>query len=138
MRATRTDKGCVAYRGNDMPCQRTISKEAGRRVHRRRNSDLSGILVIAAALIISFIILITDSFPAMAQSVQSDSDEQNKFYKSIIIETGDTLWNIAEEYITDDYDSIEEYVSALKEINNLSGDKILSGDTLIVSYNEVL
>ncbi|CDA97545.1 putative uncharacterized protein [Lachnospiraceae bacterium CAG:215] len=55
-------------------------------------------------------------------------------YKSIEIEQGDTLWELAEEYMTDDYLSVQEYVQDLKRMNHLTDDTIISGQHLIVAY----
>lgn len=108
------------------------------RKHHRIKNHKSGLKVftslmsvLSAAVLIAGI-LFTDGFMSLAQD---DFAETGKFYKSIVIEKGDTLWDIAEEYITDDYHTVEEYVSVLKDMNNLSGDKILAGDTLVVAYN---
>ena len=55
-----------------------------------------------------------------------------KYYKSIEIEEGDTLWGIAEEYMSDEYDSVQEYIAELKEINQLMTDDIQSANYLTV------
>lgn len=99
---------------------------------RRSKSVLSGLLGILTALLVISGILMSDSFLSQAQT---EPGAQGKFYKSITIEKGDTLWNIAEKYMTEDYDSIEDYVQTLKKMNNLTTDKILAGDKLIVAYN---
>lgn len=57
-----------------------------------------------------------------------------KYYKSIEIEEGDTLWGIAEEYMSDEYDSVQEYIAELKEINQLVTDDIQSANYLTVVY----
>ena len=57
-----------------------------------------------------------------------------KYYKSIEIEEGDTLWGIAEEYMSDEYDSVQEYIAELKEINQLMTDDIQSANYLTVVY----
>jgi LysM repeat protein len=54
--------------------------------------------------------------------------------KSIKIEKGDTLWDIANENLPEKYSSTEEYVKVLKEINGLSSDKIYSGENLMIMY----
>ncbi len=56
-------------------------------------------------------------------------------YKSIEIKTGDTLWEIAEEYRTADYDSVYDYINELKAINGLMSDDIQAGQYLTVVYN---
>lgn len=102
---------------------------------RRNNTGLkvfTSFMSILSAVVLIAGVVFTDGFMSLAQDELTDSE---KYYKSITIEQGDTLWDIAEEYMTDDYDSIDEYVSALKHMNNMSGDKILAGDTLLVVYH---
>ena len=57
-----------------------------------------------------------------------------KYYKSIEIEDGDTLWGIAEKYMSNEYDSVQEYIAELKEINQLVTDDIQSANYLTVIY----
>lgn len=54
--------------------------------------------------------------------------------KSIVIQPGDTLWDIALEYKTDDYGSAQEYVDELKEINSLESDSIQESKYLMIAY----
>ena len=54
--------------------------------------------------------------------------------KSIVIQPGDTLWDIALEYKTDDYGSTQEYVDELKEINSLESDSIQESQYLMIAY----
>lgn len=113
---------------------RTI--RTGRRsIQKRKHIGISVLLALVAAAAVISGLMLAEGFPSLAQSEPVVPD---KYYKSITIKTGDTLWNIAEEYITDDYESIEEYISVLKDMNNLHGDKILSGDKLVVVYNTAL
>ena len=57
-----------------------------------------------------------------------------KYYKSIQIHSGDTLWNIAEEYMADDYESVSDYITEVKKINKLSSDQIQDSQYLTVPY----
>ena len=134
MKNTRTDKGYTNHKSTNTNCRKSLSGRSNRRAHYRSRSGISSVLGLLIAFVMISGIMMTDSFQSLAQSEPG----QGKFYKSITVEKGDTLWTIAEEYMTDDYESVEEYISALKEINNLSGDKILSGDKLIVAYNTAL
>ena len=83
----------------------------------RLHSYISTFLILAVTLIIVSGCIITDSFQSIAQS---EPGAHGTFYKSITIQKGDTLWDIAEEYITDDFDSIEEYIDLLKDIYKLT------------------
>jgi len=58
----------------------------------------------------------------------------NKYYTSIQIESGDTLWAIANEYITDDYADMHEYISEVCSINHISEDEIHAGQYIVVPY----
>ena len=47
---------------------------------------------------------------------------------------GDTLWNIAEENMSDDYESVNDYITEVKKINKLSSDQIQDSQYLMVPY----
>ena len=64
----------------------------------------------------------------------SDSPKMVLYYKSIEIKSGDTLWNIAEEYAPNTGLSTAEYVVQLKNINHLDKDTIHAGRNLMVMY----
>lgn len=57
-----------------------------------------------------------------------------KYFKCITIDEDDTLWSIANEYISEEYDSVSDYIDEVKSINNLSSDKIYNGATLVIPY----
>lgn len=82
----------------------------------------------AAIIVISTIIIIN------TVTAQGDEIEKEKCYKSIMIEYGDTLWDIAKEYYDSSSYTIPEYIEELKSINSLDCDNIQSGSYIIVSY----
>lgn len=57
-----------------------------------------------------------------------------KYYTSIRIEAGDTLWTIASNYITDDYRNINDYILEVCSINHISKDEIHAGQYLVIPY----
>ncbi len=59
---------------------------------------------------------------------------QYKYYKSITIEEGDSLWSIAEENCKDSYQDTRAYVKELKELNSLDSETIHAGQHLLVVY----
>ena len=65
-----------------------------------------------------------------------NSSNRVKQARSIEVEEGDTLWGIANEYITEEYNDINEYIEELKRSNGLYDDIIHAGCYLIVPYYE--
>ena len=64
----------------------------------------------------------------------SASTSNQKYFVCIEINHGDTLWSIADTYISEEYSSVDEYVEELKKLNGLKSDKIFCGATLVVPY----
>ncbi|MGC4019624.1 MAG: LysM peptidoglycan-binding domain-containing protein [Muricomes sp.] len=104
-------------------------------------SDIQLRRLIITCLVTVFVVFATcAAFGNILSSAHGSREEQPvnfKYYKSIVIQSGDTLWDIAELYITDDYTSIPDYVDALKEMNSLNSDKIHAGQHLTIAYNDI-
>ncbi len=71
---------------------------------------------------------------AQAKTPEQNMNNRTKCYKSIEIQAGDTLWSIAEEYMTEEYYSVEAYVKDVQEINGFNGNRIYEGCYLVVPY----
>ncbi|MBQ9277271.1 MAG: LysM peptidoglycan-binding domain-containing protein [Lachnospiraceae bacterium] len=94
-----------------------------------RHYKLSVFMIGAALLIMVFL------FGADKKEKHVDASTYNvKYFKCITIEADDTLWSIAEENMSEEYSSINDYIDEVKSINALVGDKIYSGATLVVPY----
>ena len=65
------------------------------------------------------------------------AETTNKYYTSVQIESGDTLWAIANEYITDEYTDINAYIREVCSINHISEDEIHAGQYIVVPYYAV-
>lgn len=73
--------------------------------------------------------------PQTAPSLNAQADHVNsKYYTTIQVESGDTLWDIALEYRTVEYSSIQAYINEVKDINHIIGDEITSGCYLTIPY----
>lgn len=60
-----------------------------------------------------------------------------KYYKSVQIEKGDSLWSIAHRYMGTGYDSVYEYMDELADANHLKLsdlNHLQEGDYLVVAY----
>lgn len=58
----------------------------------------------------------------------------HKYYTSITIEEGETLWTIADRYSAGAGMDTSEYLRELKAMNNLTDDTIYAGCHLTVAY----
>ena len=93
----------------------------------------STIAVIVSVITILFVGCI------FVQAKTPETDEmldlgRTKYFMSIEIEKGDSLWSIAEEYMTEEYTSIYSYIDEVKEINGLKKDNIYEGCYLVVPF----
>ncbi|MCI8593171.1 MAG: LysM peptidoglycan-binding domain-containing protein [Lachnospiraceae bacterium] len=65
-----------------------------------------------------------------------DAAEKNryKYYTHILVEKGDSLWDIAGQYVSYEYDSRSQYIEELCSINHLSSQTIYAGEMLVIPY----
>lgn len=86
-------------------------------------------------LILSLIFCIMLGFASLFISDSKASTDKNyKYYTSVEVKKGDTLWDIASEHITEEYRSLHEYVAEVKALNGLRSNYIRSGQSLVVPY----
>ncbi|MDD6193640.1 MAG: LysM peptidoglycan-binding domain-containing protein [Lachnospiraceae bacterium] len=67
-------------------------------------------------------------------SSAKEEHETYKYYTSIEIQEGDSLWEIAQEYGAVAHIDSRDYIAEVKEINHLQGDEIHSGQYLTIPY----
>lgn len=108
-------------------------KERVRIKRKKQVAKRKMILLLAAVLIITIGSIVFGSIFTVAKDPKADVP-QYKYYKSIIIESGDSLWSIAEEYRTDAYSNNQEYIDELKQLNGLTSETIHAGQHLLVAY----
>ncbi|MDE5823667.1 MAG: LysM peptidoglycan-binding domain-containing protein [Lachnospiraceae bacterium] len=90
------------------------------------------------AVILSLFLILTISFLFISFSTEANDMEHqpsNKYYKSVEISKGDTLWSIANDnFDSAHYKDINEYVTEVKKLNALNSDNIIAGSHVIVPY----
>ena len=92
---------------------------------------ISGLFV--SLLILGFSVFYNARYVDAHSNVTSD-EELTKYYKTIEVNSGDTLWDIADQYMDDHYDNIYIYINELKSINGLDSDNIQDGQFLTIFY----
>ena len=88
------------------------------------------LLFACAALLLGGFFIGTAS---MAQAGEEEQEALCKYYTSVYIESGDTLWDIAEEYCAEG-ESLQDYIAEVKELNGLKSDQIHAGNYLTIYY----
>lgn len=100
---------------------------------RRQLAKRRMVLLLIALFVITVGSIICGSIFSTAKDPATDIP-QHKYYKSITIEQGDSLWSIAEEYHTDAYEDIQDYIDELIQLNGLTSKTIHEGQHLVVAY----
>lgn len=91
------------------------------------------VLAIILVLLVSLGVLLGSTVNTLASS-KKDVSSYNKYYTSIKIESGDTLWGIADEYISQFNVSKAEYIDEICRINGISEDEIYAGNHIVIPY----
>lgn len=71
----------------------------------------------------------------LARAEEPAQEEVYKYYANIRLESGDTLWEIAGQYMDDvHYAGRKEYISEVMRINHLVNGHLVAGQKIIVPY----
>lgn len=95
-----------------------------------RNQRIAFISVSFVILLILISSILFGSIKAQAASAETPY----KYYTSIQIQKGETLWEIANRYVTEEYDSVSDYIAEICSINHISDSDIHSGQYLTIPY----
>lgn len=108
--------------------------------HRKTNSIRRFVTGIAALVMVMSLSFGFGSFFSSAHDSKAEEPSGERYYKSVQLEKGDSLWSIAQRYRRTE-DSIYEYMDELAEANHLSlkdRNNLQEGDYLVVSYYGIL
>ena len=91
--------------------------------------------VLFSVLAIVLVIISAVSCHAIISDANTGTDGMYfKYYTSVEVAPGESLWSIAENYLDDHYEGHQQYISEVVSINHLQDDGITSGQYLIVPY----
>lgn len=91
-------------------------------------------LMIMMALVVLVMSNICGHSLMNALADETELPESQKYYTSLEIQRGDTLWGIASEYASSCGMTTAEYITELKNMNGLKEDVIHSGQHLTIMY----
>lgn len=103
------------------------------RIRRQKEMRRNFLVIIMTCCLVTAFSLSISSFASNAKD--ETSAVSYKYYKSITIENGDTLWSIATQHMdSEHYDSVNDYINEVKQMNTLANDDITYGQSLIIPY----
>lgn len=85
----------------------------------------------------TFCMAITLAFGIFSiQTSAKDTSEtiEIKYYTSITVSEGDSLWSIASKYMGTHYDSANDYIKEVVNMNSLTDETIYTGQHLVIPY----
>lgn len=111
------------------------AEERIRRNKIRRQRELRRNVTIFTTVTIMLIIILSITAGSIISKAQ-DKDETvyYKYYTSIEIQTGDTLWSLADDYADNRFMSDKEFINEVTRTNHLLSSNIRQGDHLIIPY----
>lgn len=108
--------------------RRIIINKIRRKQERRKN-------IVISLLTICLVVTLSLTASGFLSNAQSDNTNvEFKYYKSVMVEQGDTLWSIASRHATSSYKSKDEYIEEVMNMNRLTDDRITVGSYLIIPY----
>lgn len=99
-----------------------------RRAAAKKQAALLTILFVMTAAITGCIVF------GSTKTQAAPAETSYKYYTSIQVQKGDTLWNIASNYMSDEYASVNDYIEEICEINHIADSDIHSGQYLTIPY----
>ena len=116
------------------------SERAQQRKYKRDRIRRTKQIIERVLLTICLIALLAIGSSAILSKATTTEEAKNiyyKYYTQIEIESGDSLWDIAGEYMEHGpYESRKDYMNEVVEINQLSNTTIIKGQHLVVPYYE--
>ena len=88
------------------------------------------VIFIAALLGIALVLMLFGVIRTQA----APAEPSYKYYTSIQVQSGDTLWGIADTYMTEEYTGVSAYIDEICSINHITADDIHAGQYLTIPY----
>ena len=81
-----------------------------------------------------FSIILVLSLTFIFSSFAHANNDHKKYYTSVCVENGQTLWDISGKYCSAEYRDRDEYIDEVMQLNHLTSANIHSGSYLVIPY----
>lgn len=106
-------------------------RESRKRLRKKRANRVKLLGIGFLALLITLVFSVRAAATANAGTADSS---RTKYYASIRIEKDASLWEIACDHMTEEYNSQQEYIEEVMQMNHLESDIIYEGAYLCIPY----
>ena len=103
-----------------------------------KNNRKAEIIVRNRKIMVAGLLLFTVIFGALLftnKATAKSSRPIYTYYTSYEIQTGDSLWTIADQFMGPDYTDKQDFINNIKRINHLGDDNITEGKFLVIEYS---
>lgn len=101
----------------------------------RKERELRQKQMLALGLFMIFFSIFICSTAVTAKAWENvEPEKRYKYYTSVYVKRDMTLWDIADEYMTEEYKDKRDYIDEVLEINQLANDNLVYGSTICVPY----
>lgn len=119
----------VRFGGNIMSERRIRNNK----IRRQRELKKHFMITIVTFCMISILAITFGSSFSKAKDAYADRPVY-KYFTSIMVKSGDSLYSIAYSNMSAEFKSVENYINEIKHINSLENDTIHVGQYLIIPY----
>ena len=132
----RIDNGYARIRQQENNRQnRRVEKQSYRIVRRDLHREKQHLIYKVSALLLCTILLLVVMVCATTSDAQDGlTTPRIKYYTSIEIQPGDSLWALCQEYMSEEYAAPSEYIEEVRQLNHLIDDSITAGGYLVLPY----
>lgn len=117
----------------------SVYESLDRNAYRRRRNKIRRMRLIRRrcillAFTVVLVLVLSLSYHAISSEANTGEESKFKYYTSIEVKYGDTLWSIAEDYLGSEYTSAKDYIHEVMEINHLKDEFVSAGQYLVIPY----
>lgn len=107
-----------------------------RLAEKRRQEQIRKVRFAATVFSVLFLTVAVVSANALiAAARDSETTVYHKYYTEVYVTSGDSVWKIADSYMSDSYTSVNDLVNEIIAINRLDSEgTIYYGTTIVVPY----
>ena len=107
----------------------------GKGTHRRQKKKNFTILISSLCLALALAIIFSGFLSKAEAKVTEPETIYYKYYANVEVQPGDTIWDLAADYMDENYSSREDYIREVQELNSLADtNAIIAGQYLILPY----